>query len=262
MTTQLYGAQFDEALDVQGTGPVERTLIVASTPRSGSHMLGHAMIGTNRMGRPFEYGNPINMSEWMRRTKTDDVPTMFESLMRRRTTANNVFALKLHHSHLAAFGSLAEALRAFPNPCVVRIQRSDILAQAISLSVARQTGIWISGQDGTGREPRYDVPGITAALQELAIMNARWTADLKTAGVNPLMIDFDTVRYDTPAVLQCIADFASIDMEKVALPETPPTKRQSGSPTAGWAERYARDITHARPRILRRLRRKIRSILG
>ena len=58
----VYEEQFDAALDTGGVPA--RTLIIASTPRSGSHMLGHSMIETGVMGRPFEYVAPRNLARW------------------------------------------------------------------------------------------------------------------------------------------------------------------------------------------------------
>ena len=63
----LYHAQFSDSLDLPAVSGPERSVLIASTPRCGSHMIGHAMAGTGLLGVPFEYCNPANHAAWMRR---------------------------------------------------------------------------------------------------------------------------------------------------------------------------------------------------
>lgn len=253
-----YEGQFDPGLDIAGAPAPRRTLIIASTPRSGSHMLGHAMTATDAMGRPFEYVAPLNLAEWKRRLGSDDLETVLGRIVARRTTANGVFAIKVHYEHLPVFGGLDGLLARFPDPVVIRMVRADLLRQAISASVARQTGVWISGMQGNGRTPFYSRAAIRDELERTALHNARWASALAERGIAPLTVEFDEVVRDTQGTLQSLARYAGIDLAGVALPETPVTRKQGSGRTEEWLARYAGDFrAHSRRARLTGLPRRL-----
>lgn len=251
-----YEDQFSPKYDVAGSPPPVCSIIVASTPRSGSHMLGHAMSATNQMGRPFEYSPPQNAEEWQRRLGKPDMKSAMGEIMKRRTTMNGVFSAKLHYEHLPLFGGLQPVLAFFPNPKFVRVVRADLLRQAISLVVARQTGAWISSMKGNGRTPEYDFHAIRGELERVALHNALWDSELKAAGIPFLTVEFEASRVDTPNVLRRIAEFCDIDLASAALPDKPVTKSQAASGrTEEWIERYRNDLRRTgRKNVVRRLK--------
>lgn len=266
---QLYEHQFDPALDVPGAPPATRTILIASTPRSGSHMLGHSMIETGAMGVPFEYCNLLNLPRWNEILGTGDLRGALAAIMARRTTANGVFSIKAHRTQLAALGGLRGALEFFPNPCVVRIIRADLLRQAVSMTVARQTGVWITGQKGNGRRPTYDFADIRHCLTLLAVEHTQWEIELASAGVAALTVTFEDVAGRTAETLEAIAGHAGI--ADVAGVVAPPTTRQSSSLSDEWVRRFTeefsrqRRLSEARRQTMNRLRRvtdRVRRLVG
>ena len=133
--SKLYKDQFEGHYDAVNSVAPKKTILIASTPRSGSHMLGHTMIKTAQMGVPFEYCNPPIMRQWKQELGLETVQEVMTTLMKKRTSSNGVFSLKMHLEHLDAFGGLAETISFFPNVKIIRIVRSDLLRQAVSLSV-------------------------------------------------------------------------------------------------------------------------------
>lgn len=230
----LYEDQFSETLNVSGVPT--RTLVIASTPRSGSHMLGHSMIETGAMGRPFEYCNPANLKRWQNMFGTKGLRDTLQRLMEARTTPNGVFAIKLHLNHFNSLGGLEAIDEIFPAPKVIRILRGNILKQAVSITMAQQTGVWISGQRSNGLKPRYSYGKIRHNLSGLAMDNAMWDETL--AGREVLTVEFTQVASDTGRVLRDIAEFAGIDLDPGSLPERPPTKAQATSLSDEWVHRY------------------------
>lgn len=237
-----YEDQFSAKYDVLSAPTPTCSIIVASTPRSGSHMLGHAMSETNQMGRPFEYSPPQNAEEWQKRLGQPDMKSAMREIMKRRTTLNGVFSAKLHYEHLPLFGGLTPVLDFFPSPKFIRVVRADLLRQAISLVIARQTGSWISSMKGNGKTPKYNFQAIREELERVALHNALWDSELKAVGIPFLTIEFEASRTDTPNVLRRIADFCEIDLEPRALPAKPVTKPQAfAGRTEEWIARYHTD---------------------
>ena len=232
----LYVDQFSSKFDREFLGEVRKTIIIASTPRSGSHMLGHSMIETGSLGVPFEYGNPANLRCWKEMTGADEPADILRAIVRRRTTSNGVFAIKLHFSHLCGIGGLDKCLELFPSPYFVRIFRSDIAKQAVSLLRARQTGIWISGQEGNGGTASYNAGAISRAIREIVTDNAKWDLALRKRNIDPLRLEFDKVAQDVGTSLKAISDFASVPLATV--PHVAPTRKQSNDEAGEWLEHY------------------------
>jgi len=259
----LYWKQFDPALDVEDAPPPRRTLIVASTPRSGSHILGHMLMATGRLGVPFEYCQPSNLAEWQRRLGSRGLLDTLAALQRRRTTPTGIFAIKLHYDQTRQFGRFRRLLEAFEDPHFVFLRRCDVLAQAVSLAKAQQTGVFIHGQEGTGREAVYDADRIEACLRATVRDNAAWTYALAKHRCPVLTVDFERARTDAAATIASIASFLGVTVPEARLPETPTTVRQSdGGEADAWIRRFSGEAADTRledpdlARNLRRLRRR------
>ena len=243
MVMKLYAPQFSRSLDADGPRETVTTLFIASTPRSGSHMLGHALGKTGAVITPFEYCNPANLAEWKRLLEISDTRDAVREIMRRRTNIAGIFSIKAHFSHCSALGGAPEFLRFFPNPKVVFIRRPDVLRQAISYSVALQTQVWIDGQESIGVEARYNPHQIAKCLEQIAIQNARWTSAFSECGLTPLHVDFDRLQTDLPGELNRILSFTGIEVPPDALPEAAPTKPQSvASRTEDWVRRFSQEM--------------------
>lgn len=235
---ELYHKQFSEDFDIPDAPEARKTLIIASTPRSGSHMLGHSLAEASVFGVPFEYANLGNLGEWQRRFGIDDPHEALREIMRRRTGTNGLFAIKLHHTHLKLFGGYEQMMDFFPDPKIVKIVRRNILGQAISLCKARQTRVWIDGQVGSGQKAEYNDAMIEDCLRTVVLGNAAWTYDLARTGTPTHEVVFEDTLRDLPGTLRRIADYLGVEIDSERLPETPPTRQQSRSAGNDWAERF------------------------
>lgn len=239
MTDDAHMEQFADALDVADAPSPMSTLVIASTPRSGSHMLGHMLQQTGLFGVPFEYAMPDNLEVWKRKLGTKGLDDTLDAIMWRRTTRNGVFCIKLHYEHLQTFGGLAEALRRFPNPRLVRIVREDVLAQAISFVKASQTGIWLHGQAGNPDAASYDREAIHAALQKVVLDNASWSYDIAHAGLRAPTVIFEELLADLPSCARKVADHVGVAFDETSTPLAAATTRQSDkSERDTWKARY------------------------
>ncbi len=156
-------SDFDECSEHQ----LEKIIVLLSTPRSGSTLVCD-LLYKNNICLPHEYFQnyqymPYFAERWGCYSKGEiDLCCYVKELIKKRTLSSGVLGINLHGSHLPLFD---KALPFFPNVPItyIKIQRNDIVAQAVSYEIARQTRSWSSKY--TKREdPVYDFNGIKKKL--------------------------------------------------------------------------------------------------
>jgi trehalose 2-sulfotransferase len=252
-TLNLYQPQFAPSLDIVNAPAPQRTLIIASTPRCGSHMLGHAITTTHLMGVPYEYCNPANLKEWQKRIKSRDNLGTLRAIMQRRTTPNRIFSIKAHYDQTKTLGGAAPFLAAFPDARIVHIRRADVLRQAISFAIAKQTGVWISNQEPVSDTVRYDERMIIACLRDIVTQNARWTTAMRASALPNISVEYEAVCHDLPGTIHQIAALLDINLPDDALPVEAPTQPQAvAGRTEDWIARFGQEKRHGVLATLRR----------
>lgn len=236
---ELYKDQFDSKYDlISEENDSRKYLIIASTARSGSHMLGHALHDTGQFGYPLEYVNPSNLEQWKKITQEDSFEGVLNSIKSRRTSSNGVFAIKVHYSHIKQFGSFQNFTKHFPEAHVILITRKNVLKQAVSFVIASQSGNWISGQTSKIRKPVYDGNRIKMIMKRTMLENASWRYNLLTSGSNFLEMEFETISANIPQAVKEVASFMEVDIAHSSIPAKPVTKRQSSIVNEEWEKKF------------------------
>lgn len=237
----LYRDQFSESHDFPRVDKPSKVLIIASTPRCGSHMLGHALHATGCFGFPLEYTQPANFAEWRRRfAGCDDVLT---EIQRRRTSPNGVFGIKIHYSHIAEYGGFTHVMQRFPDAYFVFLFRKEALKQAVSLSIAQQAGVWISGQEPINPTAEYDFDRINKCMRRILLENAGWRYLLAAHGCRFIEVEYEDVRSDIGGTVMRIASFMDVAVDAERIPSAPVTKKQGLDINTLWAERFVKDFS-------------------
>lgn len=234
---EFVDGQYDSTHNFDYDGPVTKTLIIASSPRSGSHMLGHVLHQTRLLGHPLEYMQPAHHRRWKQHYGVSTTREVFASLKHDRTSPNGVFSAKLHFPHLLDIGGMSAIRELFPDPHFVLLRRRDTVKQAVSLTLARQSGLWF-GESPSDDQVEYDARAIDKALSDAIRQTADWRFELLRSGLPLLEIDFEDVPKDVPGVTRRIADFMGVDIPDAALPQEPSTRQQSSTLNATWREQY------------------------
>jgi LPS sulfotransferase NodH len=234
----LYEDQFSKKHNFRRVEAPSKILIIASTPRCGSHMLGHALHETGCFGFPLEYTTPKNLVEWRRRLGAKNLQDVISKLQECRTSPNGVFGIKIHYSDIKEYGGFAKMVSLFPNAYYILLSREDVLKQAVSLSIARQTGVWIAGQDATSNTLKYSYNKIELCLKQTIIDNASWRYKFEASGCSYVEMNFDLVRNDLIGSIQQIAKFVGIKVKQEKLPTVQVTKKQSSDINEEWARRF------------------------
>jgi LPS sulfotransferase NodH len=238
----LYEDQFSQEYDFPIVETPSKILIIASTGRCGSHMLGHALHKTEAFGYPLEYANLANLNEWKKKLKTDNLQETIAELKKRRTSTNGVFGIKIHYSHIKQFGGFEKVLECFPDAYYILLSRENVLKQAVSLSIASQTGGWISGQKRVCNDPKYDFNHIDESLRNIILDNASWRYTLAANGCNYIEMDFDNICNNLADSLESIASFVGCKIDKTKIPKEQITKKQSNQRNTEWVAQFIADI--------------------
>lgn len=234
----LYQKQFAKELNFEGQNETKKTLVICSTPRCGSHMLGHALYETQKFGFPLEYANPANLAEWKSRLEEEDTLKVMEKLKTFRTSDNGVFGIKLHYRHLAQFESFEQVLETFEDPYFVVLTRDNLLKQAVSLDIANQSGIWIDGQEPISDDVEFEPERIREALKDIIIDSASWKYLLSIHNCRFIDLRFSDVAQDVSGSIMKIAKFMGVNIEPSSISPNLATKKQASSINQEWFDDF------------------------
>lgn len=146
------------------------------------------------------------------------------------------FAIKGSHDQLAMLLRWG-AREAFDGMRVVHVVREDVLAQAVSHSIAAQTRKWASFQPGLDVEPVFDPRDILRRMDSVAGANARIVEICRVAGLPHLRVAYEDVVAEPLPQLRRIAAFLGRDLARAAAP-APDLSRQADALNAEFVRRF------------------------
>jgi LPS sulfotransferase NodH len=275
------GPEFDTPPDA-GT---KRTLtyVVSSTPRSGSGLLCRALAGTGVAGTPAEYFDKNRRTLLSRRWGCDPaLATYTEALQARRTSPGGVFGIKLHWQHVDALRAESLGYRhgeapfdqpsSFLDPLLggtptyVRILRSDVNRQAISLWTAQRSEVWNRGAllqgERSGRVP-YSFEGIRRARARIMLGETHWERYFRFNGITPIEVVYEDLSANYEATVAALLE-QLVPGRRAEIPASA-TRRLADSRSEELLARFLDDLGRSHPMALRDrlvpgIRRRIRSI--
>jgi trehalose 2-sulfotransferase len=257
----------DPALDVVPAPTLERVVILAATPRSGSTFLA-GVLSRADVGRPVECLNPEVVEQFRarwgvprptlhervrglrRRLRGDrgrpgslrltrrSLRAYLDLLARHRTGPNGVFSVRVLDRHL---GTLLDAGLDFdlwgPPPTFVYLSRRDRVAQAVSWHRATQDGAWSSYASPSGRgEARYDEAAIARRLADVEAGCRRWERYFATRSVAPIRVVYEDLDADHEAITARL--LADLGLPGRAV-QPPGVQRQRDHVNAEWVARFS-----------------------
>jgi len=237
--------------------------LICCAERTGSTLLGNALIGTGIAGRPRSYFNRIahfnpRIQRVLGNAKDDD--RYLDRVVAAATTPNGVFAAKVHWEHFlnliakversllldAAPAPAIERLRArFPDLRFIWLVRKNAVARAISHYRVKKTNRWqvdsrwVTDDSGGDGEPGFDFDEIDAFVRVGEAEHAHWARFFHENGVAPLDLTYEDMIPDLDGTVRRILSFLGLPTENVTLP--PPTlRRQADHHSQDWEARYRR----------------------
>jgi len=229
----------DPAWDQPRVAASRLTYLIASEPRTGSNLLCEMLRQSGVAGVPHEYFHAEAVALVRARAGHATPAAYLADLVVRRTTPNGVFGVKAHGFQLAAFvpqvrGALPPLAR------VVRVTRRDVVAQAVSLAIARRTGIWSRQGAEAPADPAlaYDFGAIAGALALVQAERARWAAFQARLRRAPLVLDYEAIAADPGAACALVLRFLDSAEPPAQVSHTPAATKLGGRRNADWVERF------------------------
>lgn len=160
-------------------GPPQRSIIVASHPRSGSTLVGELLHAAGGLGCPLEYLHVGFRPAFQARWRTASLEDYIAALHTHRTTPDGTFGLKLFWRDVTEtlgrpeedvvdyqqiFSRLVEIC---PSPVFIHLYRRDRIRAAVSAYVASQTGVFRAVTPDSLDRSRQPVPFDHEAIEAL-----------------------------------------------------------------------------------------------
>jgi LPS sulfotransferase NodH len=189
-----------------------------------------------------------NSYEWLRgdggnadaknATYPVDPEKQLEYLLRDGCTPNGISAVKMFPEH---FDRCTESLWAerLPHLQYVYLIRRDLLGQAISLSIARQTDSYAHWMRER-RNPVYDGNHIRNCMDFIATGDARWRMFFAKNGINPLFIIYEDLTNAPQEAVDRVAALMGVDNAPIDWSDFDITV-QRNERNAQWRERFIRE---------------------
>jgi LPS sulfotransferase NodH len=226
--------------------------IVAATPRTGSSLLCEGLVTTGIAGYPGEVFAPDFRGMWLKHwslSASTGFDEYVRTAIRRGTTANGVFGLKIQWMHVAPLagalglspdGDVLDLL--FPNSRFINIIRQDRLAQAISWFRAIETGEWWSyknAEEGRRRPrplPSFNPTAVRALELDISRQQTAWEQYFLSRGQPPLIIEYEALEADYRGEVARALRFLGVDDAAARSIPEPRLARQADEITAEWRQ--------------------------
>jgi len=201
-------------------------------------MLCYMLQETGELGSPQEYLHPKHLSAWREHLGEPNTASVVSSIMARRTSPSGWFGVKAHWTQFANQIEDDDVMKTLDIQGWIRISRTDRIAQAVSLAIARQTNAWIGFQDAQN-EPVYDFKIIASAARGIRRMEEGWDRYFSKNEITPLVIEYENMIVNPGKVVADTCRHLGVAVPD-QLPE-PRTARQASKLNAEWRERFIRE---------------------
>ena len=234
---------FDESYDQPTVTGAVRAYVISATQRSGSTVLCHLLTATGAMGVPTEYfGAGAETSAIGRRL--DAVGTdgrlrlgrYLAALIRRRSTPNGVFGVKMHFHQLETRSNRRPLQKLLVDARYVWLRRRDPIAQAISFALAQRTGRFQESRDVArpSNDPPFELREVLNAWRGLALQDAGWQVYFQANGIAPLEVWYEDMLADPDWTCRRIGQFLGVTIERPVSLDAVPIRRQRSTVSEIW----------------------------
>ena len=188
--------------------------VIACTQRTGSNALCEALASTHIAGIPdvdrghFFIGyDDLSRENWYQRTES-----YFDSVR----GPNNVEGCKLgwdyiedYLQRLCGFPVAVELLGSVDH--FIYLTREDIVAQAVSWEMARQTGRW-SSRDTAKTVPIYSAVNLAFIIARIEAQRAHWEAWFREMHIKPFRVSYEQLSADWLYAVRDICFFLGLEL--------------------------------------------------
>lgn len=200
--------------------------VICTTPRSGSNLLCNLLESSGAMGQPKEFLNldSVILPFAQRNNLIDSesqiyLDTYLDQVVKKFSSKNNVFGMKLLFDQFEPYMELNAIRKFIPQFKFIWLLRKDVLSQAISQHIARETNEWTSFNERNNQEKEhksrrefvdYDENKINRFLKKLAKDNLNWIEFFSVNQLDYLPVTYEDLLKNTNQVCHNICDFCGV----------------------------------------------------
>jgi LPS sulfotransferase NodH len=230
--------------DACSSNDATHVYIILSTPRSGSTYLS-SLLYQQGLSLPHEYFHaphylPILADRWKCIGDGNlDREKYVKELISHRTDSQGILGVNLHGDHLELFSEF-ESYLSDKKTTFYRLFRRDSIAQAVSLSLAWQTGAW-SRHFRKTQEASYSFEHILTCIASINRQNLIIDSYLRTRGKTAISLYYEDIIKSPADVLSTISDALGVpNTHREILPRTE-LEVQRTNLNNDWIQRFSLD---------------------
>ncbi|MDH4171428.1 MAG: Stf0 family sulfotransferase, partial [Acidimicrobiia bacterium] len=246
LRTQYLDIFGEEGLPTDGVVPQrapEPALLLCFTNRSGSNYLAELLRSTQLLARGHEAFNPPFVQRHLDRWELNERTLVsFARNLRPRVTRQGgsppVFKIGWHQLFVLAETGVLDTV--FPNRRLVIIRREDLLAQAVSFTIASRTGAWTSAH--TDRDAELDIAPaeVHDRIRSVLVATRHFREFAAVTGDEVLDVTYEQVEGNPQRAVDRIFEFAGLPRTPID-PSVVRTSRQRSERNAEIAEMVVTD---------------------
>ena len=160
----------------------------------------------------------------------------FCELLVEKHSKNGVFASKVGWAQLYFLCRTKLIPEVFGIPRFIHVRRLDLLGQAISFVIAKQTGAW-SSKIVSDKKPQYDAAAIAARLEMTATANARFEVLFSRFGYPQLEVVYEHFLQQDGQGVDAITEWLGLGRSRVN-PRKTQLRPQRDTLNEEWRARF------------------------
>lgn len=234
-----------------------KSIIICSTGRSGSTLLGLTLDRVDYVGKAREFFRPDVLVENGVGSSADELYPYLAKVYAQGKTLNQVFGVKLHWDHMVNLLKILRTdsvwqsksdieilLALFPNSKFIFIRRQSLTRQAISMEIGKQTGVYILPKGSTGKTPKTEKKlffkplNIYRYKQGLKRRNQKWRTFFQQNNLPFLEVIYEDLVKDLDGIIRQIIEFSGVELPEADIEITAATKKQGDSLNERWLTYY------------------------
>lgn len=225
------------------TAPVEKPIsILIFINRSGSSVISEYLRATREFSG---FGEPLSHGLVIERCEQHGLTTFknyLDWLMENICVPGTEFGMKANLDQVLMLLRSGAVGRYFANVKWIFVQRVDVVAQAVSYSIAQQTQQWVSLKNQEDTQPEYRFNELESLLYEFSDTYAAIMALLGSSGISPYHLTYEQFRSDPEVETVRLAQYLgvkrpTIDTKKLRM------EKQASDLNRQFCDRFVRDMS-------------------
>jgi LPS sulfotransferase NodH len=228
--------------------------IIASTQRSGTHLLCSVLRSTGIAGSPDEFFLSKPGETWEKRWGAPSRNGYVERVLQDNTGTNGVFGAVVMWNYFERMLQMLQEIPAhenlngaqvlaavFGNPKYIWMRRRNRVEQAVSWAMACQTGVWAQRVGVTSQPhatPKFDFRVIDEWCNRISDHEASWANYFRENQIEPLVLYYEDVVACHRTAAERVLEFLALPLpHRMDIP-APAVEKQANEISAQWAASY------------------------